>query len=46
MSQDIGDAAGLSSGVSKARLVITAVVVEGRPVAGGAADYGVSRLWI
>jgi transposase InsO family protein len=32
--------------VSKARLVITAVVVEGRPVAQVAADYGVSRQWI
>jgi transposase InsO family protein len=32
--------------VSKARLVITAVVVEGRPVAHVAADYGVSRQWI
>jgi transposase InsO family protein len=32
--------------VSKARLVITAVVVEGRPVAKVAADYNVSRQWI
>jgi transposase len=32
--------------VSKARLVITAVVVEGRPVARVAADYAVSRQWI
>jgi transposase InsO family protein len=32
--------------VSKARLVITAVVVEGRPVAEVAADYGVARSWI
>jgi len=32
--------------VSKARLVITAVVVEGRPVAQVAADYAVSRQWI
>ena len=32
--------------MSKARLVITAVVVEGRPVAEVAADYGVSRQWI
>ena len=32
--------------MSKARLVITAVVVEGRPVAQVAADYGVSRQWI
>jgi transposase InsO family protein len=36
----------LCLGVSKARLVITAVVVEGRPVAQVAADYGVSRQWI
>jgi len=32
--------------VSKARLVITAVLVEGRPVAQVAADYGVARSWI
>ena len=32
--------------MSKARLVITAVVVEGRPVAQVAADYKVSRQWI
>jgi transposase len=32
--------------VSKARLVITAVVVEGRPVAQVAADYAVSWQWI
>jgi transposase InsO family protein len=32
--------------VSKARLVITAVVVEGRPVAEVATAYGVSRQWI
>jgi transposase InsO family protein len=32
--------------VSKARLVITAVVVEGRPVAQVSASYGVARSWI
>lgn len=32
--------------MSKARLVITAVVVEKRPVREVAADYGVSRSWI
>jgi transposase InsO family protein len=32
--------------VSKARLVITAVVVEGRRPAEVAADYGVSRSWV
>ena len=32
--------------MSKARLVITAVVVEGRPVAQVATDYAVSRQWI
>jgi transposase InsO family protein len=32
--------------VSKARLVITAVVVEGRPVRDVAAAYGVSRSWV
>jgi transposase InsO family protein len=32
--------------MSKARLVITAVVVEGRPVAQVAAEYGVARSWI
>jgi transposase InsO family protein len=32
--------------VSKARLVITAVVLEGRPAAVVAAEYGVSRSWL
>lgn len=32
--------------MSKARLVITAVVVEGRPVTQVAVDYGVARSWI
>jgi transposase InsO family protein len=32
--------------VSKARLVITAVLVEGRPVGDVSAAYGVSRSWI
>jgi transposase InsO family protein len=32
--------------VSKARLVITAVVVEGRPAAQVAAEYGVSKSWL
>jgi transposase InsO family protein len=32
--------------MSRARLVITAVVVEGRPVAQVAADYGVHRAWV
>ena len=32
--------------MSKARLVITAVLVEGRPVAQVAADHGVARSWI
>jgi transposase len=32
--------------VSRARLVITAVVVEGRPVAEVASSYGVSRSWV
>ena len=32
--------------MSKARLVITAVVVEGRTHAQAAADYGVSRSWV
>ena len=32
--------------MSKARLVITAVVVEGRPVAAVAREYGVSRSWL
>jgi transposase len=36
----------LCLGVSKARLVITAVVVEGRPVAQVATTYAVSRQWI
>jgi hypothetical protein len=33
-------------GVSKARLVITAVSVEKRPVSEVAAAYGVSRSWM
>jgi Helix-turn-helix domain len=37
---------GLSLGMSKARLVITAVVVEGRPVAEVSVAYGVARSWI
>ncbi len=32
--------------MSKPRLVITAVVVEGRPPAEVAATYGVSRSWV
>jgi transposase InsO family protein len=32
--------------VSKARLVITAVTIENRPVAEVVADYGVSRSWV
>jgi transposase len=32
--------------VSKARLVITAVVVEGRSVDQASASYGVARSWI
>src|SRR5206468_3674392 len=32
--------------VSKARLVVTAVVVEGRSAAEVAASYGVSRSWV
>ena len=32
--------------MSKARLVITAVVVEGRTHADGASEYGVSRSWV
>ncbi len=34
-----------AAGMSKARLVITAVVVEGRSVSEAAASYGVSRSW-
>lgn len=37
---------GQSTGVSKARLVITAVVLEGRPAAQVAAEHGVSRSWL
>ena len=44
MSHDIGDTA-VFVGVSKGRLVITAVVGEGRPVAQVAADQ-VSQQWI
>ena len=34
-----------AAGMSKASLVITAVVVEGRTVSEAAAAYGVSRSW-
>jgi transposase len=34
------------TGVSKARLVITAVTVENRPVTEVVADYGVARSWV
>jgi transposase InsO family protein len=37
---------GVVCGVSKARLVITAVVVEGRPAGEVARCYGVSRSWV
>src|SRR6478735_11462725 len=53
MSRDIPDriSSGVTTGsegagVSKARLVITAVTLEKRPVAEVAATYGVSRSWI
>ena len=32
--------------MSRARLIITAVVVEGRPQAAVARDYGVSKGWV
>ena len=32
--------------MSKTRLVITAVVIQNRPVAQVAAEYGVSRSWL
>ena len=50
MSQDIPDRWGLpgrdASAVSKARLVISAVVVEGRSPAEVARSYGVARSWV
>ena len=47
MSQDIPDGgAARCSFVSKARLVITAVIVEGRTQAEVAATYGVSQVWV
>src|SRR6478735_4756669 len=53
MSRDIPDriSSGVTTGsegagVSKARLVITAVTLEKRPVAEVAATYGVARSWI
>ena len=47
MSHDIPDGAGSQAPVvSKARLVITAVVVEGRSPAEVADGYGVSRSWV
>jgi transposase len=44
MSRDIVDT--LDCAVSMARLVITAVVVEGRSQSEVARDYGVSRQWV
>jgi transposase InsO family protein len=38
--------AGFAAGMSKARLVITAVTAENRPVSEVARSYGVSRSWI
>ena len=32
--------------MSKARLVITAVITEGRPVSEVARDYGAARSWV
>ena len=57
MSQDIEDSgAGVARGIcgieavryrmSKARLVITAITVEKRPVSEVARSYGVARSWI
>ena len=47
MSHDIGNSVvGSMLGVSKARLVITAVILEGRSQAEVAADYGVSKGWV
>ena len=55
MSQDIQDNGGVPSGpgllgwtfgMSKARLVITAVTIEKRPVSEVARSYGVARSWI
>lgn len=47
MCRDIGNIGrGRRSGVSKARLVITAVVVEGRSQAETARVYGVSKGWV
>ena len=56
MSQDIQDTYGAppavvigwldAAGMSKARLVITAVTVEKRPVSEVARSYGVARSWI
>ena len=43
---DIGDRLTILWRMSRARLVITAVVAEGRPVAEVAAAYGVHRSWI
>ena len=45
MSQDIGNRWGCDEGVSKARLVITAVTVQGLAGRGGR-RYGVSKGWV
>jgi transposase InsO family protein len=43
---DPGGARSQRSGMTSTRLLITAVVVENRPVADVAAQYGVSRSWL
>ncbi len=46
MSQTWEPSSGAALAMSKARLVITAVVVEGRTHADVAAQYGLSRSWV
>jgi transposase len=46
VSQDIRIAEVIDVGMSKARLVITAVVVEGRSQSEVAREYGVSQPWV
>ncbi|WP_197094195.1 helix-turn-helix domain-containing protein, partial [Nonomuraea sp. SBT364] len=46
MSRDIGNRLGQQRGWCVARVVITAVVVEGRSQAEVARTYGVSKGWV
>ncbi len=46
MYQDFAESAASVRGMSKARLVITAITLEKRPVGQVVVEYGVSRSWV